>query len=297
VPAEKNRLPFDQPGLMIMLARHSADDQKAELESASAFYILRHGNEEYVHNGTIFGQCDAASLPLIESIAHTLLSTDNHPAAAIAINHISIAQPGAPAPSIAANVASSAISPQLSPLLPDPIPSPEPTGPTAILDTTMGTMTCRLFNETPIATANFIALTNGTKPWTNPGTHIVQQHKRFYDGLSFGRVLPDFMVQNADIPGDPGGDGDIGFHFAVENVPGLTFNRPGRLAYANAGPDTNQSEFFITEHPVHRLDGNYTIFGQCDPSSVTVVEAIARVPRNAHNHPLKPVLIRRITIR
>jgi peptidyl-prolyl cis-trans isomerase A (cyclophilin A) len=109
-------------------------------------------------------------------------------------------------------------------------------------------------------------------------------------------VIPDFMIQNADMPGDPSGGADIGFHFGVETVPGLTFDRPGRLAYANAGPDTNQSEFFIAEHPMHRLDGGYTIFGQCDDAGVKVVEAIARVPRDEKNKPLTPVVIRKITI-
>ena len=149
--------------------------------------------------------------------------------------------------------------------------------------------------EAPIAVANFIGLAKGTKAWTNPSTHAVMHGKKFYDGLSFRRVIPDFMIQNADLPGDPSGDGDIGFHFDNEIVPGLTFDRPGRLAYANAGPDTNASEFFITESPMSRLDGGYTIFGQCDEASVKVVEAIARVPRDEHNRPLTPVVIRHIT--
>ena len=160
----------------------------------------------------------------------------------------------------------------------------------------MGQLTCKLFKETPIATANFINLINGTKDWKLPSTQAVQHNRRFYDGLSFGRVIPDFMIQNSDLPSDPVGDGDIGYNFPVEPIPGLTFDRPGRLAYANAGPNTNQSEFFITEHPVHRLDTNYTIFGQCDDASVKIVESIARVPRDAHNKPLKPVTIRHITI-
>jgi len=176
------------------------------------------------------------------------------------------------------------------------IPSPEPTGPTAVIETSMGTLSCRLFDkEAPVGVANFVGLENGTKEWKNPATHAVVRGKKFYDGLSFRRVIPDFMIQNADLPGDPSGDGDIGFHFANEIVPGLTFDRPGRLAYANAGPNTNESEFFITEVPNHRLDGNYTIFGQCDDASVKVVDAIARVPRDEKNRPLTPVVIRRIT--
>jgi peptidyl-prolyl cis-trans isomerase A (cyclophilin A) len=177
------------------------------------------------------------------------------------------------------------------------VPSPEPTGPTAVIDTSAGTITCKLFSkEAPIGVANFLGLVDGTKVWTSPATHKPMHGKRFYDGLGFGRVIPDFMIQNADMPGDPSGDGDIGFKFGVESVPGLTFDRPGRLAYANGGPDTNQSEFFITEHPMHRLDEGYTIFGQCDDASVKVVEAIARMPRDEKNKPLTAVVIRKITI-
>jgi peptidyl-prolyl cis-trans isomerase A (cyclophilin A) len=97
------------------------------------------------------------------------------------------------------------------------------------------------------------------------------------------------MVQNADQAGTVD-------KFGVETVPGLSFDRPGRLAYANAGPDTNTTEFFVTEHPVRRLDGLFTIFGQCDDASVGVVQAIARVPRDEKNKPLVPVVIRRITV-
>jgi cyclophilin family peptidyl-prolyl cis-trans isomerase len=160
----------------------------------------------------------------------------------------------------------------------------------------MGTLTCRLFDkEAPIAVANFIGLANGTKPFRNPATQAEVRGKHFYDGLSFGRVLPDFMVQNADSPGDPHGGG-AGYKFGNEIVPGLSFDRPGRMAYANSGPGTNSSEFFVTEHAVRRLDGSYTIFGQCDDASVKVVEAIARVPRDAKNKPLTPVTIKRVTI-
>jgi cyclophilin family peptidyl-prolyl cis-trans isomerase len=298
VPTEKNALTFDKPGLLVMAKRSPTDPKdKTALNSASVFYITDHADEEYKgRGGTIFGQCDDASVQLATTIAHTLLSTDNHPTAPVGINHISITHPGEPAPPIAADVASAAITPQPVPMPVDPIATPQPAGPTAIIDTTMGTFTCKLFKETPLATANFIGLTNGTKDWKNPKTKLLQHGKRFYDGLSFRRVIPDFMIQQSDLPGDPGGDGDIGFHFVVENVPGLSFDRPGRLAYANAGPDTNESEFFITEHPIHRLDSNYTIFGQCDDASVKLVEAVARVPRDAHNNPLKPVTIRKVTI-
>ena len=178
-----------------------------------------------------------------------------------------------------------------------PIPAPEPTGPTVLIDTTMGPLFCKLFSkEAPVATATFLGLAQGTKDFTSPATHTVVHGKHFYDGLAFGRVIPDFMIQNADRPGDPGGGADIGFHFANEITIGLDFDRPGRLAFANSGPTTNDSEFFITEHPVSRLDGNYTIFGQCDDASVKVVEAIARVSRDAKDKPMRPVIIRHVAV-
>jgi len=298
-PAEKSALSFDHTGLLVMKKNPPANpDDKTEpaLTSSSIFYVFAHSDYEHENSGTAFGQCDDASLPTIAALSHALLTVDNHPATPIAINHISVVHPGDPTPPLAANVPPASVTPQPSPMPVDPIASPEPTGPTAIIDTTMGQLTCKLFKETPIGTANFINLANGTRDWKLPTTQAVQHNRRFYDGLSFARVIPDFMIQNADLPSDPGGDGDIGFVFGVESIPGLTFDRPGRLAYANAGPNTNESEFFITEHPVHRLDTNYTIFGQCDDASVKIVEAIARVPRDAHNKPLKPVVIRHITI-
>jgi cyclophilin family peptidyl-prolyl cis-trans isomerase len=305
-PAEKSGLGYERAGRLIMgrIMPATPEDKSApEMTSSSIFYILEHGDAEFARRGgTVFGQCDDASLPVVTAISHQLLSIDNHPATPLAINHISVLKPGDPMPPVAAAVAPASITPQPAPPPTADIPSPEPAGPTAIIDvaigaSTKGQLTCRLFQEeTPIGTANFIGLVNGTKDWKSPATHALMHGKRFYDGLSFRRVIPDFMIQNSDMPGDPGGGGDIGFKFDNEIVPGLTFDRPGRLAYANGGPGTNRSEFFITEHPNHRLDGNYTIFGQCDDASVKLVESIARVPRDEHNRPLTPVMIRRITI-
>jgi len=212
----------------------------------------------------------------------------------VVLRSVRIVRPGQPLPPAADPVPGEA-----DLRVPPPVPAtpaPEPTGPTVTIETTMGTLTCRLFDkETPIAVANFTGLATGTKAFKNPSTHAEVRGRRFYDGLTFGRVIPDFMVQNADSPGDPEGGGS-GSKFSNEIVPGLSFDRPGRLAYANAGPDTNSSEFFVTEHAVRRLDGNFTIFGQCDDASVKVVEGIARVPRNEKNQPLQPVTIKRITV-
>jgi cyclophilin family peptidyl-prolyl cis-trans isomerase len=299
LPAEKSGLGFDRAGRLSM-ARYvpppgspRADDQT----SSSIFYVLDHADREYdKRGGTVFGQCDEPSIQVVATISHALLSVDNHPSAPVAINHISVLQPGDALPPLAAEVPLNTVTPQPAPAPSTGLPAPEPTGPTATIDTTMGTITCRLFSkEAPIAVANFIGLAGGTKAWTSATTQKPVKGK-FYDGLTFRRVIPDFMVQNADKPGDPEGGAPIGIKFDNEIVPGLAFDRPGRLAYANAGPGTNSSEFFITEHPTGRLDGGYTIFGQCDDASVKVVQAIARVPRDEHNKPLVPVVIRHVNI-
>ena len=177
---------------------------------------------------------------------------------------------------------------------PGPKPEPIPTGPTIVIDTTMGRLTCKAFDkQAPNNVANFMGLAQGTKEWTDPTTHA-KQHKRFYDGLTFHRVIPGFMVQAGDPVGD--GTGDPGYYTKDEIVPDLTFSVPGRLAMANSGPDTNGSQFFVTEQPFTDGDGKYTIFGQCDPQSVQVVTAIAAVPRNKDDKPLTPILISHVFI-
>jgi peptidyl-prolyl cis-trans isomerase A (cyclophilin A) len=170
-----------------------------------------------------------------------------------------------------------------------------PTGPTVLFDTTMGRMTCRLFGkEAPNTVANFIGLATGTKPWTDPVTSEKVASKPFYDGTTFHRVIPDFMIQGGDRLGT--GAGDPGYYFNDEFSPALRFDVPGRLAMANSGPNTNGSQFFITESPVPQLNGIHTIFGQCDAHSVLIAASIARVERNAEDKPLTPVTINKVTI-
>jgi peptidyl-prolyl cis-trans isomerase A (cyclophilin A) len=172
---------------------------------------------------------------------------------------------------------------------------PIPTGPTILIDTTMGRITCKTFDkQAPNAVANFIGLAEGTKDWTLAAGSKKQHGKRFYDGLTFHRVIPGFMIQGGDPAGD--GSGDPGFYFPDEIDPALTFSVPGRLAMANSGPNTNGSQFFITENPVPDLDGKYTIFGQCDAHSTLLAASIARVDRNSSDKPLTPVVINRVTI-
>jgi peptidyl-prolyl cis-trans isomerase A (cyclophilin A) len=168
-------------------------------------------------------------------------------------------------------------------------------GPTAIIETTAGRMTCTLFpDRAPIGVANFIGLAQGTKDWTNPVSHAKKHGVPLYDGTIFHRVIPNFMIQGGDPAGS--GSGDVGFEFKNETSPTLKFDRPGRLAYANAGPDTNGSQFFITEVPYPSLNGGYTIFGQCDEATVALVKQIARMGHDANDRPYRPVKINHITI-
>ena len=170
-----------------------------------------------------------------------------------------------------------------------------PNGPTAVIDTSMGRITCQFFQrQAPNAVANFIGLAEGTKDWTDPATSKTQHHKRLYDGTTFHRVIPEFMIQGGDPIGT--GAGDPGYAFNDEFDPALNFDVPGRLAMANSGPNTNGSQFFITEQAYPTLSQHYTIFGQCDDPSIAVVQSIARVARDANDKPLTPVVLEKVTI-
>jgi peptidyl-prolyl cis-trans isomerase A (cyclophilin A) len=168
-------------------------------------------------------------------------------------------------------------------------------GPVAVIQTSVGSLTCTLFpDKAPIGVANFIGLATGTKDWTNPSNGKKMHGVPLYDGTIFHRVIPAFMIQGGDPIGT--GTGDPGYKFKNETSPDLAFDRPGRMAYANAGPDTNGSQFFITEIPYPSLNGGYTIFGQCDDASVALVKEIARVGRDSNDKPYKDIKIIHITI-
>ncbi|HZR56166.1 MAG TPA: peptidylprolyl isomerase [Terriglobales bacterium] len=170
-----------------------------------------------------------------------------------------------------------------------------PAKPTAVIDTTEGALKCDLFpDKAPIGVANFVGLARGTKAWTDPVTGKKVIGKPLYNGTIFHRVIPSFMIQGGDPKGD--GTGDPGYKFKNETSPDLGFDQPGRLAYANAGPDTNGSQFFVTEVPYPSLNGGYTIFGQCDEPSVELVKKIARESRDSNDRPYVPVKINKITI-
>jgi cyclophilin family peptidyl-prolyl cis-trans isomerase len=116
-----------------------------------------------------------------------------------------------------------------------------------------------------------------------------------YDGTIFHRVIPGFMIQGGDPAGD--GTGDPGYKFKNEVSDDLLFDKPGRLAYANAGPNTNGSQFFITEVATPHLNGGYTIFGQCDDATVALVKEIAHMATDPSNdRPFRPVKIVHVKI-
>ncbi len=174
--------------------------------------------------------------------------------------------------------------------------SPKPADrPKAIIETTAGKMTCTLFpDKAPIGVANFIGLATGTKDWTSP-SGAKKHGVPLYDGTIFHRVIPEFMIQGGDPKGD--GTGGTGDKFKNEVSSDLLFDRPGRLAYANAGPGTNESQFFITETAQPHLNGGYTIFGQCDEATVELVKQISHMATDPRNdRPFRPVKIVHISI-
>ena len=165
----------------------------------------------------------------------------------------------------------------------------------ATFETSEGTIVCRLFEkDAPKTVANFVELAEGKREWKHPSTGK-KSNDRLYDGTIFHRVIPDFMIQGGDPQGT--GMGGPGYQFEDETKGSPhKFDKPGKLAMANAGPNTNGSQFFITEIAYPSLNGGYTIFGQCDEASVTLVKQIARMGRDSNDRPYKPVKINHITI-
>ena len=164
----------------------------------------------------------------------------------------------------------------------------------AVIHTNQGDIEVKLFpKEAPKAVENFVGLASGEKPWTHPMTRK-QEHKPLYDGVTFHRVIPGFMIQGGDPLGE--GYGGPGYTFADELQTERTFDKPGILAMANSGPNTNGSQFFITVAPAPHLNHHYTIFGEVVKGQ-DVVQKIDTVPRDPHDKPLKPVVIKHIEIR
>ncbi len=164
----------------------------------------------------------------------------------------------------------------------------------AIFHTSKGDITCVLFEkESPKTIDNFVGLANGTKEWTDPKTGK-KVKKRFYDGLIFHRVIPNFMIQGGDPEGT--GRGGPGYRFEDEFHPDLKFDKPGKLAMANAGPNTNGSQFFITTVPTPWLNNKHTIFGQVIEGQ-DVVAKIEGVKRGRGDKPLEDVVIQKLEIK
>jgi peptidyl-prolyl cis-trans isomerase A (cyclophilin A) len=171
---------------------------------------------------------------------------------------------------------------------------PRESGTYATFNTSEGTIVCRLFEkEAPKTVANFLDLAEGKREWTHPVGNKKSSDK-LYDGTIFHRVIPDFMIQGGDPAGT--GMGGPGYRFEDETK-GSPHNMsaPGKLAMANAGPNTNGSQFFITVAPTQWLTGKHTIFGEVVEGYDNVVK-ISKVARNSQDKPQKPVVLESVVI-
>jgi peptidyl-prolyl cis-trans isomerase A (cyclophilin A) len=158
--------------------------------------------------------------------------------------------------------------------------------------TSQGNIVVKFFEkETPITVKNFVALAQGTKAWPDPKTGQ-RVTRPLYNGLTFHRVIPGFMIQGGDPTATGSGGTDA---IPDEFLPGLRFDQPGRMAMANAGPKTGSCQFFFTEVPVPHLNGLHTIFGQVVEGQ-DVVSKIGRVPRDGNDKPRTPVTILKVDI-
>jgi peptidyl-prolyl cis-trans isomerase A (cyclophilin A) len=163
----------------------------------------------------------------------------------------------------------------------------------ASLKTSMGIIVIRLFDDkAPNTVENFVGLATGTKEWTDPKTR--EKVKRpLYNGTIFHRVIPGFMIQGGDPLGQ--GTGGPGYRFADEFNPALRHNKAGILSMANAGPNTNGSQFFITLTPTPHLDNKHSVFGEVVQGQDVVV-AIGNSPRGANDRPVKDAVLQEVVI-
>ena len=168
-----------------------------------------------------------------------------------------------------------------------------PPGTYAILETSQGSMVCRLFEkEAPQTVANFVGLAEGTREFSDPLTG--KKTKRpFFDGLAFHRVIPDFMIQGGCPLGN--GTGGPGYHFADEFHPSLRHDGPGKLSMANSGPGTNGSQFFVTVAATPWLDNRHTIFGEVVEGQDVAV-TISQAPRDSGDRPRTPIILKSVRI-
>lgn len=171
---------------------------------------------------------------------------------------------------------------------------PRQPGTYAVFETSEGNIVCRLFEkDAPKAVANFVELAEGKREWTHPTTRK-KSKDRLYDGTIFHRVIPDFMIQGGDPQGT--GMGGPGYQFEDETKGSPhKFDKAGKLAMANAGPNTNGSQIFLTVAPTTWLTGKHTIFGEV-VEGYDVVEKISKVARNRQDRPLKDVVLKAVQI-
>ena len=163
----------------------------------------------------------------------------------------------------------------------------------AHFNTNEGNFTIRLFDaEAPNTVANFVGLAEGTKEWTDPrnGKKVKQP---YYDGIIFHRVIDGFMIQGGDPLGQ--GTGGPGYKFADEFHPKLRHSKAGILSMANAGPNTNGGQFFITLGPTPHLDNRHSVFGEVE-SGMDVVEKIGSTQTGPRDRPVKDIVIQSVTI-
>ena len=160
--------------------------------------------------------------------------------------------------------------------------------------TSLGKFTVELFEkDAPKTVANFVGLADGTKEWTDPKTGA-KVKKPFYNGLIFHRVIADFMIQGGDPLGT--GTGDPGYKFADEFGSGRKMDKAGVLAMANAGPNTNGSQFFITLKETNYLNGKHTVFGEVTDGMDTIRKIGETKTSKPGDRPVTPVVIQTVTI-
>ncbi len=160
--------------------------------------------------------------------------------------------------------------------------------------TSEGTFTARLFErEVPNTVANFVGLASGTKEFTDPKSGQ-KVKRRFFDGLTFHRVIVGFMIQGGDPLGT--GTGGPGYRFADEFHPSLRHSKPGVLSMANAGPNTNGSQFFVTLAPTPWLDDRHSVFGEVTEGLDVVQRIGGTATSKPGDRPLKPIVVQSVTI-
>jgi peptidyl-prolyl cis-trans isomerase A (cyclophilin A) len=163
----------------------------------------------------------------------------------------------------------------------------------AHFDTSEGAFTVRLFEkEVPKTVANFVGLAEGTKEWQDP-SNGERKKAPYYDGVIFHRIIDGFMIQGGDRLGQ--GTGGPGYKFADEFHPSLRHSKAGILSMANAGPNTNGSQFFITLGPTPHLDNRHSVFGEV-VKGLDVVKKIGSVKTGQQDRPVTPVVMNRVTI-